>query len=107
MGAIIYWGLVRFALVVLAAWALYGFIPNYGDWWTLFFVAVGVVVVYPAQLAWRKQEEVIRRANQNGLCATCKHFARREALCTRLDEHVRKDYTPCGGKGWEPLEIMN
>lgn len=102
MGEIIYWGLVRFAIVLIAAWVAYRFIPNYGDWWALFFVAVSVVVVYPAQLAWRKHQQTISGANQNALCATCRYLAEREALCTKLDEHVRIDYTPCGGEGWEP-----
>ena len=105
MGAIIYWALVRFALVMLGAWVLFAYIPKYSDWWTMFFVSVTLIVVYPAQLQWRKQLDAIRRAEQNGLCATCRYYARREALCTKLDEHVRKDYTPCGGEGWEPLGI--
>ncbi len=103
MGAIIYWGLVRFAIVLVAAWLLYSYVPNYGDWWSLFFVAVAVVVIYPAQLAWRKHVRVIRRANQNALCATCRHLASREALCKITDEHVRRDYTPCDGDAWEPM----
>src|SRR5581483_7307881 len=82
VGAIIYWGLIRFALVLVGAWVLYNFMPNYSDWWTLFFVAVGLVVVYPAQLAWRKHVETVRHASRNGLCATCRHFAAEETLCT-------------------------
>lgn len=103
VGAIIYWALVRFAIVMLAAWVLFAYIPNYSDWWTMFFVSVTLIVVYPAQLAYRKHLAAVRRAEQNGLCATCRHYAREEMLCTRLDEHVRKDYTPCDGEGWEPL----
>lgn len=105
MGAIIYWALVRFAVVMVGAWVLYFYIPKYSDWWTMFFISVTLIVVYPAQLAWRKQLDAIRRAEQNGLCATCRYFARREALCSKLDEHVRSDYTPCGGESWEPMGI--
>jgi len=104
VGEIIYWGLIRFAIVLVAAWVLYSVVPNYSDWWMMFFIAVSLIVVYPAQLAWRRHQHTIRRANQNALCATCRHFAPREALCTKLDEHVMKDYTPCGGEGWEPHE---
>ena len=105
MGPIIYWGLVRFSIVLVAAWLLYGHIPEYTDWWTMFFVAVGVVVVYPAQLQWRKYMGEVRAASRNGLCATCRYFGPREALCRKLDEHVREDYTPCGGQAWEPASI--
>jgi hypothetical protein len=103
VGEIIYWGLIRFAAVLVAAWVLYSVVPNYSDWWMMFFIAVSVIVVYPAQLAWRKHVTSIRHANQNALCATCRHLVPSEALCGKLDEHVTKDYTPCGGEGWEPL----
>ena len=33
------------------------------------------------------------------------YFAEREALCTALDEHVRKNYTPCEGQAWQPIAI--
>lgn len=102
MGAIIYWGLVRFAALLLAAWLLYAYVPNYGEWWSIFFVGVAVVVIYPAQLAWRKHVATVRSANQNALCATCRHLATREALCRVTDEHIRSDYTPCDGVAWEP-----
>ena len=102
VGAIIYWGLVRFAAVMIGAWLLYSYIPNYSEWWTMFFIAVSVIVIYPAQLAWRKHAVQIRRANQNALCATCRYLIPSEALCSKLDEHVRKNYTQCGGEGWEP-----
>jgi hypothetical protein len=102
VGAIIYWGLVRFAVVLAVSWLLYSYVPNYGEWWSLFFVAVSVVVIYPAQIAWRKHIATVRSANQNALCATCKNLALSEALCKVTDEHVRIDYTPCEGAAWEP-----
>jgi hypothetical protein len=102
VGEIIYWGLVRFALVLIAAWLLYSDVPNYGEWWMFFFVAVTIVVIYPAQLAFRKHTQRIQRASENALCATCRYLAPDEALCTKLDEHVRSDYTPCDGEGWDP-----
>ena len=105
MGAIIYWGLVRFALVLIIAWLLYSFVPNYSDWWMLFFIAVAVIVIYPAQLSWRKHVSTISRANQNALCATCRNLISREALCSVTDEHFRKNYTPCDGEAWEPIQI--
>ena len=103
MGAIIYWGFVRFALVLLGSWLLYNYVPNYSDWWSMFFLGVAVIVIYPAQLQYRKHLRVTRRAAQNELCATCRHFQPSEALCGALDVHVRKNFTPCEGEAWEPL----
>jgi len=90
---------------MIGAWLLYYLVPEYGDWWMMFFIAVSVVVFYPAQLAWRRHVSDIRRASRNGLCATCKYFAPRMALCSKLDEEVREDYTPCGGEGWDPAAV--
>jgi len=105
VGSIIYWGLIRFALVLVGAWILYAYVPQYSDWWTLFFVSISVVVIYPAQLAWRKHLAEVRQAARNGLCATCRYYLADETLCSKLDEHVQAEYTPCGGEGWDPLPI--
>jgi uncharacterized membrane protein len=101
MGEIIYWGLIRFVAVVFGAWLLYTYVPNYGDWWTMFFVGVAVLVIYPAQIAFRRHTKEVRRASMNPLCATCKHFEPEATLCALLDLHVTKNYTPCEGAGWE------
>jgi hypothetical protein len=105
MGAIIYWGLVRFAIVLFACWAMMSYIGDYSEWWTMFFVAVSVVVIYPAQMAYRRHASAIKRANRNELCATCRYHDAENALCTSLDEHVTMRYTPCGGSDWEPIGI--
>jgi len=107
VGAIIYWGLLRFTAVLIAAWALYSYVPNYGDWWSLFFVSVAVIVIYPAQLSFMKHQKDVRRASRNALCATCKHFIADNTLCAILDEHVTRNYTPCGGDAWEPIQITS
>ena len=107
MGDIIYWGLLRFVLVVAAAWAFYSYAPNYGEWWSMFFVAVGVIVIYPAQLSYRKHQDEVKRSSLNGLCVTCRHYVPDNTLCSVTDEHVRRDYTPCDGVAWEPIQISS
>ena len=102
MGAIVFWGILRFALVIIASWLLYAYVPEHNDWWMMFFIAVVVVVLYPSSLAWKKHAATIAPDNQNPLCASCKHLAVREALCKITDEHVTKEYTPCEGLRWEP-----
>jgi hypothetical protein len=105
MGAIIYWALLRFVIVLFGMWALKDQVAVYGDWWTMFFVAVYVVVLYPAQLMYRKHNSSIRQASTNGLCASCKHYVHDTALCGVLDEHVTFNYTPCEGTAWEPVSV--
>ena len=102
MGSIIYWGLLRFAIVLISMWILRPQVEEYGDWWGLFFVAVGVVVLYPAQLAWMRHRSRVKIINNNVLCVTCKHYDSREALCLALDEHVTSEIVPCETVMWEP-----
>ncbi len=102
MGAIIYWAILRFAIVLVSTWLLYSYVPNYGEWWMLFFIATGVVVIYPAQIAYRQHLRTMKRAHRNALCATCRHFIESEVLCSVTDEHVTQYYTPCEGQAWEP-----
>jgi hypothetical protein len=105
MGSIIYWGIVRFAIVLLFSWVIVDRVDDYSGWWTMFFVALVVVVIYPAQLSYRKLTYEAERASRNSLCGNCKHFAEEAVLCTVTDEHVTRDYTPCEGLQWEPKEI--
>jgi len=101
MGSIIYWGLLRFTLVLIGLWLARGYVENYGDWWTFFFFSVMAVVLYPAQLAYRKHFTRVRRIEKNVMCSSCKHYAADEALCTALDEAVTTIRIPCEGFMWE------
>lgn len=102
MGSIIYWGLLRFTIVLVSMWVLRSHIEEYGDWWGLFFLAVGVVVLYPAQIAWQRHRARVKIINNNVLCVTCKHYDAQEALCTALDELVTSEIVPCQTLMWEP-----
>ncbi len=102
MGAIIYWAIVRFAIVIVVAWALHDRVQDYGDWWSMFFVAVAVVVLFPIQLQYRKHQQKVDETNEDSLCGSCMYYAKDSMLCTKLDEHVTLDYIPCEGMGWEP-----
>ena len=102
MGALIYWGIVRFALVIVVFWFWHDRISNYSDWWSTFFVALVAVVIFPFQLQYRKHMEQVEETNKDSLCASCKHYAKDSMLCTALDEHVTLDYVPCGGAAWDP-----
>jgi len=102
MGEIIFWALVRFLVVLAGAW-LYGAGDSIEQRAVIFFVAVSAVVIYPAQLSYRKHERRVKRASSNALCASCKHFVSDSTLCAVLDVHVTRAYSPCEGEAWEPL----
>jgi len=102
MGSIISWGILRFAVVLVAMWLLRDAIAEYGDWWMLFFFAIGAVVLFPAQLQYYRHREEVTEINKDSLCTSCKHYNADEALCTSLDEHVTLAVVPCEGFMWEP-----
>lgn len=91
---------------MLGSWALYDKLESPGEWWTLFFVALTVVVIYPAQIAWQRHNLQVKRTSEETLCSTCKHYLTDNTLCSVLDEHVEIDgHPPCEGMSWEPLPV--
>ena len=101
MGSIIFWGIVRFSIILISFTILRSQIEDYGDWWGLFFLAMGIVVLYPAQIMYQRHRSRVRIINNNVVCVSCKHYAADEALCTALDEHVTNEIVPCNGLMWE------
>jgi hypothetical protein len=104
MGHILYWALLRFAIILFASWAIRDWVDDPSQWWTMFFLSVTVLVVYPAQMAYQKHQREVQRTD-NSLCATCKHYIRDNTLCSVLDEHVTIAHTPCEGVSWEPASV--
>jgi len=102
MGAIISWGIFRFAILLVSMWLLRDGIVEYGDWWMLFFFAVGAVVLFPAQIQYYRHRDRVTEINKDILCTSCKHYNAAEALCTSLDEDVTEIHIPCEGFMWEP-----
>lgn len=102
MGSIISWGIFRFAIVLVSMWILRDTVMEYGDWWALFFIAVGAVVLFPAQIQYYRHRDEVTEINKDVLCTTCKHYNRDEALCMSYDQHVTIEVIPCQGLDWEP-----
>jgi uncharacterized membrane protein len=102
MGSVVYWGLLRFTIVLCVFWFLRVQISDYGDWWALFFLSMGIVVMYPAQIAYQRHRSRVKIINNNVLCVSCRHYNPDEALCTALDQHVTTELVPCETVMWEP-----
>ncbi len=106
MGAIIFWGIIRTALLIIALWILYGKI-EYKYWWWFAVLSVYGVVVYPAMVQYRmflhENEEIIN----NSLCSSCKHFDKTAVICLKYDKHPTLKLLPCKGMDWEPKGISN
>lgn len=103
MGDIVFWGIIRAAVTIPAVWALSSYF--YSDfWWLVGIVAVYAVVFHPALLKYKEFEQKNKEVIEFSLCTSCKHFDKSAVLCMKYDKHPTKDFLPCEGEAWEPVE---
>jgi hypothetical protein len=106
MGGIVFWAIIRAAFLIPTLWMLYGMMEYKYWWWFGIFTVYGVII-YPATIQYRiflqKNEEIIN----NTLCSSCSNFDETAVICLIHDKHPTKDFLPCEGVGWEPVEAKN
>ncbi len=106
MGSIIFWGIIRTALLIPAMWILAGYIePKY--FWTFLPVAIYAVIIQPAVIQYRLFMEENRETIENSLCSSCNFFDKTAVLCLKLDKHPSREFLPCEGLEWEPKNEHN
>jgi len=101
MGGIVYWGLLRTAVVIILLWFSYDYFPE-RYYWIVFPVAVYVLVIHPIVSEYKKLIQKNMNVLNNSLCSKCKHFDSSAILCMRYDQHPSDDFIPCDGTDWEP-----
>lgn len=104
IGSIVYWGIIRLTLVIVALWVLYYYI-DYGTWWMIGIVSLYVVVVHPIIIQYEMYREQNKIVLESSLCSSCRYFDVTAVLCTKLDEHPTENYLPCEGMYWEPKMV--
>lgn len=101
MGAIIFWAIIRTAILIILLWIFSDWF-EYKYWWAVLSLTVYGFIIHPAviqyQIFLRKNREVLT----DTLCSSCKHFDETAVLCLKYDEHPTKYEIPCGGGEWEP-----
>jgi hypothetical protein len=101
MGGIIYWTIIRIAILIPLLWIAMDYI-EYKYWWMVVTMSIYGFIMHPAFIQYKlfreKNEEVIT----NTLCSSCKHFDETAVLCLKFDEHPTEDEIPCEGSAWEP-----
>ena len=107
MGAIVYWAIIRSAILIPVLWIMLEYkIMEYQSWWILGIMSIYGVVIHPAiiqyHLFMQKNKEII----DNTLCSSCKNFDKTAVLCVKYDKYPTKDELPCEGLDWEP-ELNN
>lgn len=100
MGGIIYWGLLRTAVVMVMLWFSYDYFQH-NFFWIIFTLSVYLIVIHPIVSEYKKFISQNKNIISNSLCAKCKHFNETAVLCMKYDEHPKDNYTPCDGVDWE------
>ena len=103
-GSII-WGLIlRTSVLFLASFfAVEYFRSGYIWWFSLFGIWMGGA--YPAWRQYNIFNERVKIIKEETLCGSCKYFEESSQLCKILDEHPTKNYIPCEGESWEPIQF--
>ena len=101
MGEIVFWTIIRTAVVIPIVWFLGSYI-EYQFWWIISVMAIYGVIIHPAIIHYRLFEEKNKAVIESTLCSTCRHFDKSAVLCMKYDKHPSVDYLPCNGLDWEP-----
>lgn len=101
MGKIIYWILIKVAILIPALWYLQSN-TDVKFWWIISATAFYAIVIHPAVLQYKHYNNEKKELIENSLCSTCKHFDESAILCLKYDKHVSTDEIPCEGMHWEP-----
>jgi hypothetical protein len=103
LGEIIFWAIIRIVLTIPIIWILQSYV-DYQLWWLICVFSIYGVIIHPALIHYRLFEEKNKDIIESTLCSTCEHFDRSAVLCMKHDKHPTKEYLPCEGFDWEPVQ---
>ncbi len=101
MGSIIFWGIIRTAVLIPILWLGVNYL-EFQYWWLLITMAVYGVIIHPAIIQYQRFLEQNKEVILDTLCSSCKYFEETAVLCTKLDVHPTRETIPCDGIEWEP-----
>jgi len=104
MGAIIYWAIIRMAILIPLLWIGYDFL-DYSLWFWFGLLSLYGVILHPAMIQYRLFVEENKEIISNTLCSSCQHFDETAVICLMYDKHPSVDHLPCDGIDWEPKPI--
>ncbi len=103
MGEIIFWGIIRTAIVIVVAWMMLDY-SDYKFWWSAVIISIYVIIIHPAIIQYQLFLQKNKRILTDTLCSRCKHFDETAVLCVKYDEHPTERYVPCNGEDFEPKD---
>lgn len=101
MGSIVFWTIIRTAIVIPVVWILQSYI-SFQYWWIISLTAIYGIIIHPAIIHYKLFEKKNKDVIESTLCSSCLHFDKSAVLCMRYDKHPTKDFLPCNGIDWEP-----
>ena len=104
MGELIFWTIIRVAILLPLVWLLKGYL-DYQLWWGISIVAFYGVIIHPALIHYRLFNERNREIIEDTLCSSCEYFDKSAILCLKHDEHATIDFVPCDGIDWLPKSL--
>lgn len=105
MGEIIFWTIVRTAIIIPVIWVLHSYI-NFQFWGIVSLLAIYGAIIHPIIVYNKIFDEKNKDIIESTLCSTCKHFDKSAVLCMKHDKHPTKSFLPCDGLDWEPKNSM-
>lgn len=105
MGAIVFWTLVRAAVLIPALFVLFEYI-DYKFWWVIGIMSIYGIIIHPAIIQYNLFIERNKEIINNTLCSSCKHFDKSAVLCMKHDKHPTINNLPCEGIDWELKEYL-
>lgn len=103
MGAIVFWTLIRTAILIPTLLILFEWL-DYKFWWMITGMGVYVVIIHPMVIQYKIFTEQNKEIINNTLCSSCRHFDETAVLCMKHDKHPTVEFLPCEGTHWEVKE---
>lgn len=103
MGEIVFWTIIRIAIVIPSLWILKDYI-NYQIWFSISLLSIFGIIVHPTVIHYRLFMERNKEIIDSTMCSSCKNFDESAVLCLKHDEHPTTLLLPCEGFDWEPLD---
>lgn len=93
---------MRLTLVIPSLWIAKDYM-NYQLWFTVSLLAIYGIVIHPTTIHYRLFVEKNQEIIESTLCSSCKNFDESAVLCLKHDEHPSREYLPCEGLDWAPV----
>lgn len=101
-GSIVWGILLRTSVIVFLSFSIIYLYDLYKYVWVVLF-ALWFGAAYPGWRQFQLFQERIKKVTESTLCGSCMHFDKTSQLCKIYDEHVTREYIPCEGLNWEPI----